>query len=50
MLGWCVTTGAGLAAYPIDTIKRRMVKESIELHILVQYTIFFVISIVDDDF
>merc|ERR1712000_698620 len=24
LLGWCVTTGAGIAAYPLDTIRRRM--------------------------
>jgi solute carrier family 25 (adenine nucleotide translocator) protein 4/5/6/31 len=29
MLGWGVTIGAGLASYPIDTIRRRMVKKSI---------------------
>jgi solute carrier family 25 (mitochondrial adenine nucleotide translocator), member 4/5/6/31 len=25
MLGWAVTTGAGLASYPLDTVRRRMV-------------------------
>lgn len=24
MLGWGVTTGAGLASYPLDTIRRRV--------------------------
>jgi len=28
LLGWCVTTGAGLASYPIDTIRRRMMMTS----------------------
>ncbi|KAJ7632770.1 mitochondrial carrier [Roridomyces roridus] len=28
MLGWAVTTGAGLAAYPLDTIRRRMMMTS----------------------
>ncbi|PHH60789.1 hypothetical protein CDD81_1140 [Ophiocordyceps australis] len=28
MLGWCVTTGAGIAAYPLDTIRRRMMMTS----------------------
>jgi solute carrier family 25 (adenine nucleotide translocator) protein 4/5/6/31 len=27
-LGWCVTTGAGIAAYPLDTIRRRMMMTS----------------------
>jgi len=27
-LGWCVTTTAGLASYPIDTIRRRMMMTS----------------------
>ncbi|KAJ7741581.1 mitochondrial carrier [Mycena maculata] len=27
-LGWAVTTGAGLAAYPLDTIRRRMMMTS----------------------
>jgi len=27
-LGWCITTGAGLASYPIDTIRRRMMMTS----------------------
>jgi len=27
-LGWCVTIGAGLASYPIDTIRRRMMMTS----------------------
>jgi solute carrier family 25 (adenine nucleotide translocator) protein 4/5/6/31 len=25
LLGWVVTTGAGLASYPLDTVRRRMV-------------------------
>lgn len=28
LLGWCVTTGAGLASYPLDTIRRRMMMTS----------------------
>jgi len=28
LLGWCVTTTAGLASYPIDTIRRRMMMTS----------------------
>ncbi|KAI1083777.1 mitochondrial carrier domain-containing protein [Whalleya microplaca] len=27
-LGWCVTTGAGVASYPLDTIRRRMMMTS----------------------
>ncbi|KAF7294806.1 Mitochondrial carrier protein [Mycena indigotica] len=27
-LGWCVTTAAGIAAYPMDTIRRRMMMTS----------------------
>ncbi|KAF8610608.1 mitochondrial carrier [Ceratobasidium sp. AG-I] len=28
LLGWCVTTGASSAAYPLDTIRRRMMMTS----------------------
>nr|CAG8529991.1 6309_t:CDS:2 [Entrophospora candida] len=28
LLGWCVTIGAGLASYPIDTVRRRMMMTS----------------------
>ena len=28
LLGWGVTTGAGIAAYPLDTIRRRMMMTS----------------------
>ena len=28
MLGWGVTIGAGLASYPLDTIRRRMMMTS----------------------
>jgi len=28
LLGWCITIGAGLASYPIDTIRRRMMMTS----------------------
>ena len=28
LIGWCVTVGAGLASYPIDTIRRRMMMTS----------------------
>jgi solute carrier family 25 (adenine nucleotide translocator) protein 4/5/6/31 len=27
-LGWCVTTGAGIASYPLDTVRRRMMMTS----------------------
>jgi len=27
-VGWCITVGAGLASYPIDTIRRRMMMTS----------------------
>ncbi|TKV98452.1 hypothetical protein SEVIR_9G560800v4 [Setaria viridis] len=27
-LGWCITMGAGLASYPIDTVRRRMMMTS----------------------
>jgi len=30
-LGWCVTTGAGIASYPLDTIRRRMMMTSGEV-------------------
>lgn len=29
LLGWAVTTGAGLASYPLDTVRRRMVYFSV---------------------
>lgn len=28
LLGWCITIGAGLASYPIDTVRRRMMMTS----------------------
>jgi solute carrier family 25 (adenine nucleotide translocator) protein 4/5/6/31 len=28
LLGWAVTTGAGIASYPLDTIRRRMMMTS----------------------
>lgn len=28
ILGWCVTTGAGIASYPLDTVRRRMMMTS----------------------
>jgi solute carrier family 25 (adenine nucleotide translocator) protein 4/5/6/31 len=28
-LGWCVTTGAGIASYPLDTVRRRMMMVSL---------------------
>jgi len=28
LLGWCVTIGAGLASYPIDTVRRKMMMTS----------------------
>ena len=31
LLGWTVTTGAGVASYPLDTIRRRMMMTSGEV-------------------
>ena len=31
LLGWTVTTGAGIASYPLDTIRRRMMMTSGEV-------------------
>jgi len=31
LLGWCVTTGAGFASYPLDTVRRRMMMTSGEV-------------------
>ena len=31
MLGWAVTTGAGIASYPLDTVRRRMMMTSGEV-------------------
>jgi len=28
LLGWCITIGAGLASYPLDTVRRRMMMTS----------------------
>src|ERR1700733_7847446 len=28
LLGWCVTTGAGIASYPLDTVRRHMMMVS----------------------
>lgn len=33
LLGWGVTTGAGIASYPLDTIRRRMMMTSGEVRI-----------------
>ena len=33
LLGWCVTTGAGIASYPLDTVRRRMMMTSGEVSI-----------------
>jgi solute carrier family 25 (mitochondrial adenine nucleotide translocator), member 4/5/6/31 len=33
LLGWAVTTGAGIASYPLDTIRRRMMMTSGEVRI-----------------
>lgn len=30
-LGWAVTTGAGIASYPLDTVRRRMMMTSGEV-------------------
>ena len=35
LLGWTVTTGAGIASYPLDTIRRRMMMTSGEVCTLV---------------
>lgn len=34
LLGWTVTTGAGIASYPLDTVRRRMMMTSGEVRIL----------------
>ena len=34
MLGWAVTTGAGIASYPLDTIRRRMMMTSGEVRVM----------------
>uniref|UniRef100_A0A8R7UX10 ADP/ATP translocase n=1 Tax=Triticum urartu TaxID=4572 RepID=A0A8R7UX10_TRIUA len=34
-LGWLITNGAGLASYPIDTVRRRMMMTSVPLLVLV---------------
>ena len=34
LLGWTVTTGAGVASYPLDTIRRRMMMTSGEVSTL----------------
>lgn len=31
LLGWAVTTGAGIASYPLDTVRRRMMMTSGEV-------------------
>ena len=31
LLGWTVTTGAGIASYPLDTVRRRMMMTSGEV-------------------
>lgn len=33
-LGWCVTTGAGIASYPLDTVRRRMMMVSFRTPVL----------------
>ncbi len=50
MLGWGVTIGASFASHPIDTIRRRMVKNPYSFIYYCNIQLFFVISIVDDDF
>lgn len=37
-LGWCVTTGAGIASYPLDTIRRRMMMTSGEVRLKIVLT------------
>lgn len=39
MLGWGVTTGAGIASYPLDTIRRRMMMTSGEVCLIFQFPI-----------
>jgi solute carrier family 25 (adenine nucleotide translocator) protein 4/5/6/31 len=34
LLGWTVTTGASLVAYPIDTVRRRMMMTSGEVFLI----------------
>ena len=37
LLGWTVTTGAGIASYPLDTIRRRMMMTSGEVRIPIMF-------------
>lgn len=39
LLGWAVTTGAGIASYPLDTIRRRMMMTSGEVCIITVSTV-----------
>ncbi len=38
LLGWTVTTGAGIASYPLDTIRRRMMMTSGEVSTSFRFT------------
>jgi len=49
LLGWVVTTGSGLASYPLDTVRRRMVRPFLpSRHKLVAFVP--MLTFVDDDF
>lgn len=37
LLGWTVTTGAGIASYPLDTVRRRMMMTSGEVSLSYSY-------------
>lgn len=37
LLGWTVTTGAGIASYPLDTIRRRMMMTSGEVRTFIPF-------------
>jgi len=49
LLGWVVTTGSGLASYPLDTVRRRMVRPFLpSSYNLVAFVL--ILIFVDDDF
>ena len=43
LLGWTVTTGAGIASYPLDTIRRRMMMTSGEVSTSNGFELFFLL-------
>lgn len=44
LLGWTVTTGAGIASYPLDTIRRRMMMTSGEVSLFIRFPAFIILS------